>query len=77
MKKVTITGGIPGYSLGGSYEWSNPQDTSSPVVKIQGNGRGWAKVTKGSVVINGVPGRTTVEISGPGGWYIEGTEKIG
>jgi hypothetical protein len=48
-----------------------------PVMEIVGDGEGWAKETNGSVVIHPVPGRTTVEVSGPGGWKITGPETIG
>lgn len=80
MKKISISGGFSGFNAGGSYEWdgkNGEQNPLSPVMDIQGTGQGWTKVTKGNVKINSVPGRTTVRISGPGGWYIQGNEQIG
>lgn len=50
------------------------KDTVNPVVKIIGNGVGWAKETNGQVTITGTGERTVVEVSGPGAWKIKGKE---
>lgn len=70
--RINLIGGYQDFSAGISYEGSG-----SPVVRIQGNGNGWAKVTEGSVVIHAVPGRTAVHVSGANAWHIKGLEVIG
>ncbi len=70
--RINIVGSYQDFGAGISYE--GPE---SPVVRIQGNGNGWTKVTEGSVVIHGVPNRTTVHLSGANAWRIKGPETIG
>ena len=61
------------------FEIGNKSDGRSigPVKEIIGNGHGWAEIIEGRLMVNGVPGRTTLKVEGPGALHVIGDVEVG